>query len=196
MRQVIAACGDTVVWNDEPADVYTFLVYSVMGQQVSAKAADTIYGRFLELYDGSIGTPQQLIATPTTTLRSVGLSGQKVQYLYNIAQFALDNGTNNTQLQQMPNETAINHLTQIKGVGQWTAEMVLMYALKRPDVFSIGDLAIRQAATQLYALPPQGKPNLQALLQLSQQWQPYCTIVCLYLWQYRDLGLLKTQTIN
>jgi DNA-3-methyladenine glycosylase II len=162
------------------------LCYSIMSQQLSTKVADVIKKRFINLYDGE-PTPQQIIDTPFEKLRGIGMSNAKVSYVQNVARFELEQGMGLKKLEKMSNEEIISYLTQIKGVGKWTVEMLLMFSLGREDLFAIDDLGLRQAVTGLYELKQRKKKTLDAaILKIANQWAPYRTYACLYLWRWKD----------
>ena len=166
------------------------LCASVISQQLSVKVADVIYKRFLALYNGKKPTAQQICDTPVDLLRSVGLSAAKAGYVHNIAKFATEQGMDLRKLQQMDNEQVIAYITQIKGVGRWTAEMLLMFALQREDVFPAGDLGIQVVMKDLYKLDATDQKVFRLrLLSISQQWTPYRTYACLHLWAWKDKNL-------
>ncbi|MFT3747017.1 MAG: DNA-3-methyladenine glycosylase 2 family protein [Agriterribacter sp.] len=158
-----------------------------MSQQLSTKVADVIYRRFLGLYNGEAPTAQQILDTAPETLRGIGLSNAKVSYVKNVAQFELEQGMDFKKLSKMDNEAVIAYLTTIKGVGRWTVEMLLMFALGREDVFSIDDLGIQNAMINLYKLDRADKKKLrESLLKISNRWSPYRTYACLHLWRWKD----------
>lgn len=168
-------------------NICTYLCASIMSQQLSTKVADVIYKRFLSLYNGKEPTPRQIIDTPFEQLRGIGLSNAKVNYVKNVAQFETDFGMDAKKLQKMDNEEVIAYLTQIKGVGRWTTEMLLMFALGREDVFAVDDLGIQNAMISLYKLDNSDKKKLKEdLLRISQKWSPYRTYACLHLWRWKD----------
>lgn len=163
------------------------LCASIMSQQLSTKVADVIYNRFLALYDGKEPTPQQILDTPTTVLRSIGLSNAKVSYVHNVARFAAENGMDQKKLAKMSNDEVIEYLSSIKGVGRWTVEMLLMFTLGREDVFAADDLGIQQSMIKLYKLKHENKRELrEAMLKISGKWSPYRTYACFYLWRWKD----------
>ena len=163
------------------------LCASIMSQQLSTKVARVIYQRFLDLYGGEEPTPQQIINTPFEKLRGIGLSNAKVQYVLNVAQFAIDHGLTDTKLKKMSDEAIIELLTQIKGVGRWTVEMLLMFTLGREDVFSADDYGIQVAMKNIYKLDDTNKKQLrEKMLKLSSKWAPYRTYACLHLWHWKD----------
>lgn len=167
--------------------VYLHLCGSIMSQQLSTKVAAVIWKRFLDLYEDASPTPEQILATPFETLRSIGLSNAKARYIQNVAQFAINHGMEWKQLKKMSDEEVIEHLLQIKGVGRWTIEMLLMFALGREDVFALDDLGIQQAMVKLYKLDPSNKREMkEKMLKISAKWAPYRTYACLHLWKWKD----------
>ena len=120
-------------------------------------------------------------------MRGIGLSNAKVNYVKNVAAFELTQGMNYKKLNKMDNEEVIAYLTPIKGVGRWTVEMLLMFALGREDVFSIDDLGIQNAMIQLYKLDKTDKKQFrESLVSISNKWSPYRTYACLHLWRWKD----------
>src|SRR6187401_1009819 len=163
-----------------------YLCFSIMSQQLSTKVARVIKQRFLDLYDKE-PTPQQVVDTPFEKLRGVGLSNAKVNYVQNVARFEIEKGMDHKKLAKMNNEEVIQYLTQIKGVGRWTTEMLLMFALRREDVFALDDLGLQQAVIKLYDLKHRKKKTINAaILKIADQWAPYRTYACLYLWRWKD----------
>lgn len=168
-------------------NICIYLCASIMSQQLSTKVADVIYKRFLALYDGKEPTPQQIVGTPAETLRSIGLSNAKVGYVKNVAQFEIEQGMDLKKLNKMSNEEVIEYLVVIKGVGRWTVEMLLMFALGREDVFAVDDLGIQNAMADLYKLDKADKKLLkERMLKLSAKWSPYRTYACVHLWRWKD----------
>jgi DNA-3-methyladenine glycosylase II len=166
--------------------LYLYLCFSIMSQQLSTKVASIIQQRFLDLYEGE-PTPQQVIDTPFDKLRAIGLSNAKVNYVQNVARFEIEKGMSHKKLSKMSNEEVIDYLTAIKGVGRWTSEMLLMFALGREDVFAPDDLGLQQAMTGLYELKHRKKKILlKKMKTISEQWSPYRTYACLYLWRWKD----------
>lgn len=163
------------------------LCASIMSQQLSTKVARVIYHRFLDLYNGQEPTPEQIIATSFENLRAIGLSNAKTQYVLNVAQFAIDHKLTDHKLKKMSNDQIIELLTQIKGVGKWTVEMLLMFTLGREDVFSVDDYGIQTAMKKIYNLDDINKKAFrEKILKISQKWAPYRTYACLYLWHWKD----------
>lgn len=168
-------------------NICTYLCASIMGQQLSTKVADVIYNRFIDLYEGKEPSPQQIMDTPFEQLRGIGLSNAKVSYVKNVAQFELDFGMDAKKLAKMSNEEVIEYLVAIKGVGRWTVEMLLMFALGREDVFAVDDLGIQNAMIGLYKLDNADKKKLKEdMLRISQKWSPYRTYACVHLWRWKD----------
>ncbi|MEP7277067.1 MAG: DNA-3-methyladenine glycosylase 2 family protein [Bacteroidota bacterium] len=166
--------------------VYLRLCGSIMSQQLSVKVAGTIWKRFLALYEKH-PTPEQIIETPVATLRGIGLSNAKAGYIQNVARFTLEQGMEWKQLQKMSNEEITQYLIQIKGVGRWTTEMLLMFVLGREDVFAVDDLGIQNAMIKLYKLDNSDKKKLREdMLRISKKWSPYRTFACLHLWNWKD----------
>lgn len=160
-----------------------------MSQQLSTKVAQVIYRRFLEIYKGKEPKPQQVLDTPFEVLRGIGLSNAKVSYVQNVASFCIENKITDTKLLKLSNEEIIELLTKIKGVGQWTVEMLLMFTLGREDVFAADDLGIQQSMVKVYNLDTSDKKILrQKMISLSEKWKPYRTYACLHLWQWKDEG--------
>ena len=186
-RKLAKILGEEPLVLKPKKQVYLHLCGSIMSQQLSTKVAAVIWKRFLALYEDESPTPEQILATPYDTLRGIGLSNAKVSYVQNVARFALEHGMEWKQLKKMSDEEVISHLTQIKGVGRWTTEMLLMFALGREDVFAVDDLGIQMAMKKLYKLDDSNKKEFKAkMLQLSARWSPYRTYACLHLWQWKD----------
>jgi DNA-3-methyladenine glycosylase II len=163
------------------------LMASIMSQQLNTKVADIIYKRFLDLYNKEEPTPQQVLATPKETLRAIGLSNAKVNYVLNVAQFCIEHDVTDTMLLVMTDEEIIKLLTQIKGVGQWTVEMLLMFTLGRQDIYAIDDLGLNNAVISLYNIRTKDKKKLkERILKISKKWSPYRTYACLHLWRWKD----------
>jgi DNA-3-methyladenine glycosylase II len=168
-------------------NIGTYLCASIMSQQLNTKVAKVIHNRFLNLYGSKEPTPQQILDTPFETLRGIGLSNAKVNYVKNVAQFEIDFGLDHKKLHKMTNEEVIEYLIVIKGVGRWTIEMLLMFALGREDVFAVDDLGVQNAMIKLYKLDNSDKKKLKEdMLRLSKKWSPYRTYACVHLWRWKD----------
>ena len=165
------------------------LIASIVSQQLSTTVAAIIFKRFLDIYKGKEPSLQAIIDTPFDTLRSIGLSNSKVNYVQNVAQFFISQKITDKQLYAMEPEAVIELLTQIKGVGRWTVEMLLMFTLGHEDVFAVDDLGIQQAMIRLYKIKYTTKKELQTkMLKRSLAWAPYRTYACLHLWNWKDSG--------
>lgn len=190
---------------DRSEFLFEDLIESIISQQLSVKASDTIFKRFKLLFatdrhSGKRGkrarpelgrpldtgqasmtifpSPQEVLETNEQQIRDAGISFQKISYIKNIATAFANNEINIEELKNMNDEEVILHLTQLKGVGKWTAEMILIFTLNRPDVFSLGDLGLRRAIEHLY-----GITDHKAILALSRDWKPYRSTACWYLWR-------------
>lgn len=185
LSKLIIAQGQLSIRKNK--NLFVYLCASITSQQLSTKVADVIYKRFLDLYGGKEPTPQEVKDTPHEKLRSIGLSNNKARYIQQVALFAIESGMEYKVLSKMSNEELINYLTQIKGVGKWTVEMLLMFALGRPDVIALDDLGIQNAMIGLYKLNPENKKKLKEdMLRISQKWTPYRTYACMHLWRWKD----------
>ncbi len=168
-------------------NVYLHLCFSIMSQQLSTKVADVFHRRFLELYNGKNPTAEQIAATPFETLRAIGLSNAKANYVHNVSRFFMEEKITDARLHKMGNAEVINYLSKIKGVGQWTVEMILMFTLGREDVFAVDDLGIQQAVCKLYHIDASNKKAMkERMLKISKNWSPYRTYACMYLWRWKD----------
>ena len=168
-------------------NVYLHLCTSIMSQQLSTKVADVFHRRFLDLYKSKNPTAAQIAATPFETLRGIGLSNEKAKYVINVCNFFIEEKITDALLHKMSNEEVIKYLTQIKGVGQWTVEMILIFTLGREDVFAVDDLGIQQAICKLYKIDASDKKAMkEKMLTVSKKWSPYRTYACRYLWGWKD----------
>lgn len=163
------------------------IMASIISQQLSTKVAKIILKRFLEIYKGKEPKPQQVLDTPAETLRAIGLSNAKVSYIHNVARFCIEHRITDKKLLAMSNDEIVDLLVQIKGIGKWSVEMLLMFTLGREDVFAVDDLGIQQAMALLYKLDPEDKKAMkEKMLKLSAKWSPYRTYACLHLWKWKD----------
>jgi DNA-3-methyladenine glycosylase II len=169
---------------ERPGDAYGALLRSIVGQQLSTKAASTIYGRMLELFGGHAPTPKQLLKADPDKIRAAGLSRPKIAYLRDLAQHVEEGSLELERLPELPDEEVSAQLTAIKGLGQWTADMFLMFHLGRPDVLPVGDQGIRRAVKVEYRL--RKFPDPKRLEKIARPWRPYRTLACLYLWSSLD----------
>jgi DNA-3-methyladenine glycosylase II len=170
---------------DEPSrDAYGALLRSIVGQQLSTKAAATIYGRMLELFGGHAPTPRQLLEVDPDKIRAAGLSRPKISYLRDLALHIEEGRLDLEHLPELSDEEVSAQLTDIKGLGQWTADMFLMFHLRRPDILPVGDQGIRRAVQVEYRL--RKLPDPKRLEKIARPWRPYRTLACLYLWSSLD----------
>jgi DNA-3-methyladenine glycosylase II len=162
-------------------DIFSGLLQAIVSQQLSTKAAATIYGRLLALLpDGGVPTPEGLSPLPDEALRGVGLSRQKLGYMRDLSRKMLDGSINIGGLAVMSDDEIVAELTQIKGIGRWTVEMLLIFRLARPDVFPAGDLGIVKAIQKAYNL--RGTPDVKRLHAIADRWRPYRSVASWYLW--------------
>jgi DNA-3-methyladenine glycosylase II len=168
--------------NEEaPPDAYGALLRAIVGQQLSTKAARTIYGRVIGLFGGTTPSPQQLLDAKVEDLRGAGLSGRKVEYIQDLARHVISGELELDRLDELGDEQAIAEIVAVRGLGQWTAEMFLLFHLERPDVLSGGDLGIRKAIQIEYEL--EEMPSPQEAVALSERWSPHRSLASLYLWE-------------
>lgn len=168
-------------------NVYLHLCNSIMSQQLSTKVADVFQQRFMNLFATANPSAADILAIPFETLRGIGLSNAKANYVQNICRFFIEHNITDAQLYKMTEEELIALLTQIKGVGRWTVEMVLMFTLGREDVFAVDDLGIQQAICKLYKVDAADKKAMkEKMLSISKKWSPYRTYACRYLWGWKD----------
>jgi DNA-3-methyladenine glycosylase II len=165
-----------------PAELYGALVRTIAGQQLSVYAARAIWTKLLAHFGGRVPTPQEILDEDPDTLRvAAGFSHAKVAYLRSLAEHVLAGELELERLAELPDDEVIRALTAVKGIGEWTADMFLMFTLHRPDVLAVGDLGVRNAAMRAYDLPAPPKPaELEAI---AEAWRPHRTRACLYLWR-------------
>ena len=165
-------------------DPYEALARAICGQQLSTKAAATIWGRIEDLFGGSTPNPERVIDADPQALRDAGLSWSKVSYFRDLAERVRDGELDLERLPELSDEEVITELTEIKGIGRWTAEMFLIFHLGRPDVLSTGDLGIRKGAQLAHGLDEM--PTPAELDEMGAAWSPHRTLACLYLWRSLD----------
>ena len=176
LMRVHGPCGLAARQHTNP---FKALARAIVGQQLSAKAAATIFSRFEALYE-AFPTPAQVLATPDDRLRAVGLSSQKLGYVRDLCRRIEEGQLPLEVLERMEDEAIIEALTQVKGVGRWTAEMFLIFRLQRPDVLPVGDLGIVKAVQRAYKL--RKAPSPDRLTRIGEAWRPYRSVACWYLW--------------
>ena len=186
LRAVIDEVGpiDHPMQNDH--DLFRSLSQAIIYQQLSGKAASTILGRFIALYEGKeYPEPEDILATTDERLREAGVSKQKAGYLKDLAQKYIEGTLQPERLPNMSDEEVIDHLTQVKGIGPWTAQMYLIFTMQRPNVFPLGDLGFRNGLTKNYGV--EDFKDEGAINRIKQLWDPYCTVGTLYMWRSLDL---------
>ncbi len=164
---------------------FVSLVESIISQQLSVKAADTIYARFEKLFVDDRILPELVIQLADEQIREVGISYQKITYIKDLATKTLESGILFEQFEIMTDEEIIEELIKVKGIGRWTGEMFLMFAMGRPDVFSYGDLGIRNAIQKLYNFDH--KPSFEEAEKIAEKWRPQRTLACRYLWKSLEM---------
>ncbi len=168
-----------------PPDRFTNLVSEIIGQQLSSKAANTIYSRFLTLFPNKKFTPDLILAEPLEKLRGIGTSWAKARSLHDLSQKVLAKTIQLDKLDSLSDEEVIAHLTQVKGIGRWTAEMKLMFTLQRPDILPLDDVGIQNAFVKHYRFKKDKRLKTK-MLKTAKSWRPYRTIACWYLWKSLD----------
>ena len=176
---------------NQSTDIYYDLIQSVVSQQLSGAVATVIFNRFLALFPKGYPDAKDLCAIPVETLRTVGLSNSKANYIKSVAAFSIEKGLDASVVDALDDEALISYLTQIKGVGRWTAEMILIFSLNRPDVFPVDDLAIRQGMVELYSLSQEGKALQQRLVDISEGWKPNRSLATRLIWKWKDSKKVK-----
>ncbi len=179
---------------DTHNDIYLDLLDSIVSQQLSVKVATVIFNRFLNLFDDLNPTPQKILDLDIEAMRGCGLSYQKAGYIKNIAQYWIDHHELNRDWLSMNDEDIIKELSSIKGVGKWTVQMILMFRLNRLDVFPIDDLGIRQGMTHLYKIESTGKEAMREMVEIAENWKPYRSTACRYVWRWKDTIKLKVES--
>lgn len=177
--------------------IYLRLCSSILSQQLSTTVAKVLYKRFLSLYGGKEPTAKKILITPVETFRNIGFSNAKASYVHNVCRFFIENKITDAQLHEMANDEVIRLLTQIKGVGKWTAEMILMFTLGREDVFALDDLGLRQGVVKLYNIKETDRKLLNKRIEtISLKWSPYRTYASRYLWGWKDNAPLPEKKIK
>ena len=167
-----------------PAHPFHALIRSIIHQQVSGKAAQSILSKFKDIYGGRFPKPEELLKTPDQKLRKAGLSGQKAAYVKDLAKHFESGAIKHRDLKKWTIEEIVEHLTQVKGIGVWTAHMFLLFTLKRPDVLPTLDLAIRKGFQVVYGLKKE--PSHNQMEKLAKGWRQNASLVSLYLWKAAD----------
>ncbi len=190
-NELILRCNDKVQTRFDTLgnnnDLYLSLLRSIVSQQLSTKAANTIFGRFLDLFPNKYPIAESIIASKDEQLRAAGLSFQKISYIKAVAQYSLTNNLSLAYISQLSNDEIITELTAIKGVGKWTVEMILIFGLKRLDVFPYDDLIVKNGIIKRYNITSKGKQLKADCHQIAEQWKPYRSIASLFLWESKSL---------
>ena len=166
---------------ERPEDPYGALLRAIVGQQLSTKAARTIYLRVVDLFGGTTPTPEQLLEAPEEDLRGCGLSGRKTEYVRDLAAHVISGELELDRLDRLGDEEVIEEIVAVRGLGRWTAEMFLLFHLQRPDVLSGGDLGIRKAIQIEYGLEEMPTPT--RVIEIGEPWRPHRSLASLYLWE-------------
>ena len=172
--------GDTR--RGRPADRYGTLVRSIVGQQLSTRSAQAIYGRLIDRYGGRTPTPEEVLEDDPDELRTAaGLSHAKVTFLRSLAEHVVDGSLELDRLDELPDDQVVAELVAVKGLGPWSADLFLMFQLDRPDVLPVGDLGIRRAVMLRYGL--EAMPSPAEVERIGEPWRPNRTLASLFLWR-------------
>lgn len=186
LAALIGICGDIDIPLKE--EYFSSLVSSIIGQQLSGRVAEVIWGRLVSFLDNEVSAAGVMTAD-TEDLRKLGISYPKISYIKNIAAAVLDNSLDINNLQDYSDEEIIAQLTRIRGIGRWTAEMFLIFSLGREDVFAMGDGGLLRAVRNIYGFDKD--PTKAELSQISARWAPYRTAASLYLWRSLDKDIVS-----
>jgi DNA-3-methyladenine glycosylase II len=182
LRDIIARYGKCSLKTGRERDIFCGLVESIVSQQLSTKAAATIYGRLrARMPDGGAPTPAGVSPLSDEDLRGIGLSRQKISYIRDLSRRVMDGSLKTESIASLSDDEVVAQLTQIKGIGRWTADMILIFRLARPDVLPVGDLGIVKAVQKAYGL--RKAPDAERLLKIGEAWRPYRSIAAWYLWR-------------
>ena len=165
---------------EKPDRYFYQLCRDIVGQQLSGKAADTIFGRFEKLFPDGIIQPLDILSIPHETMRGVGISNAKACYVHHLAEAFLHEGLQLLQFDSMPDEEVIIELTKVKGIGRWTAEMFLIFTLGRGDIFSFGDLGLKKGLMKVYGFKKE--PTKKQIEKIVKNWSPYKSYASRVLW--------------
>lgn len=183
MAELIRQQGTCGLAGAQHAEPFIALAHAIISQQLSSKAAATIARRF-DMRFGGRAAPRRVAQATDAELRAVGLSGQKVRYLRDLCARVEDGSLPLDRIEKLPDEAVVEALTQVKGIGRWTAEMFLMFRLHRPDVLPVGDLGIVKAVQRAYRL--RKAPTPDRLVKIGEPWRPFRSVACWYLWASLD----------
>jgi DNA-3-methyladenine glycosylase II len=192
LAPVIRKYHDRSLLDTPPIDPFSALVRTIVSQQLSTKAAATIHRRLIELMPGGVATPHAIGSLTDVQLREVGMSRQKSAYLRDLAAKAESGELALDHLATMTDEEVVEAITKVKGLGRWSAEMFLMFRLRRPDILPVDDLGIVNAIHRLYGL--RKRPTADRIRRIGEVWRPYRTVACWYLWRSLENTPLDTPT--
>ncbi|WP_273846202.1 DNA-3-methyladenine glycosylase family protein [Rubrobacter calidifluminis] len=186
--RAIGPLGEEARRRGRPEDAFGSLLRSIIGQQLSTRAAKSIYVRVTALFGGRVPTPGEVLERSAEELAACGISGRKIVYLKDLARRVIDGRLDFVELERVPDEEVRARITEVKGLGRWSADMFLIFHLHRPDVLPVGDLGIRRAVMRAYGLT--GLPDLTQLEKIAHPWRPYRTLASLYLWESLEMEVL------
>jgi DNA-3-methyladenine glycosylase II len=184
LATVIRRVGPCDLGQGDHRNLFQVLLGTIVSQQLSAKAAATIHGRVVALAGGGRPTPQAILELPPAALRAAGLSMRKVEYVRDLAARVVSGTLSRRRIGHLPDEDAIAALTQVRGIGRWSAEMVLIFHLLRPDVLPLDDVSLLNAARQVYGF--RTRPTPARFTRLAESWRPWRSVACWYLWAAAD----------
>jgi DNA-3-methyladenine glycosylase II len=184
MASIISEIGRCGLVRSKREDPFIAIVEAIIWQQLSGKAARTIYQRFLKIFPNGRPTPATILATSDEAMRAAGLSRGKTAYLRDLSTKVLDGTVHLESLETMSNDDVVAAMTRVKGIGRWSAEMFLMFRLQRADVLPVGDLGIVKAIQRHYRL--RKTPTAERMLKIAESWRPYRSVASWYLWASLD----------
>lgn len=191
-KKAIPLFKNDIVIPNKTKNVTESLVWSILGQQLSIQVAKVMFQRFKDLYGGKFPSAKKIRSTPVDKIRAIGVSQSKANYIHNVATFIDTKKITIAKLDKMTDDEIIELLTEIKGVGRWTVEMLLIFGLKREDVFAVGDLGVQKAMIHLFNLHDLDKKTLRIRMQeLSLRWSPYRSYICLHMWKFSGFKPVK-----
>jgi DNA-3-methyladenine glycosylase II len=186
LAPIIKRAGLCTIRPVKSEDYYWELVDAIISQQLSVKAARSIEERFKTLYPGALPSPNQILVTSDENLRQAGLSGMKVKYVKSLAEHIRNGELELEKLNKLSNLEVSRELTTVKGIGEWTTHMFLIFAMARLDVLAVGDLGIKTGIQKLYNLPSLPTPEEITKLAKQNNWHPYESVACWYIWHATD----------
>lgn len=185
MADLVGRAGPCRLGGSRAADPFYLLLRAIVSQQLSTKAAATIFGRLCALFPANAPTPTRLLSLDDTTLRGVGLSTNKMRFVRDLAGRVRDGRLDLAALDTMSDDEALATLTAVLGIGTWTAEIFLLFQLHRPDILPVGDLGLLTAMQRLYGL--RTKPTPKRALAMAEKWRPHRSVAAWYLWRSLEI---------